>query len=259
MMHSKNVPVLLSLVATLGALAACIGSEEEWSASALDEERPGPPPVERTFSGTVAIKGSNSGTAVKGTYTRNGVVMETSARQLRSAQQHAAHYDGPTRFNAVYSIVVRPDGTVDRARSSVTFTHSTYTHAGTLVQSGFATLPLPVTGVTLSGDNPPQLKRFTFAASAWYPNIPAGLTDRGITGSVSVETCTATYTAKYSDNSNGAVYTYTVTPVAAPIPECDCPHSQRPVPDGGGVCPPEPEPDPVPPDHELFEPPDPER
>ena len=184
-----------------------------------------PLPASTTYSDSVEVDATAAGTAAAGKYTRGGMEMTTSAAALKAAQDHAKHYDGKTTFTATYSIVVDDKGVLDKTKSTVTFKTKTYLDRGTEQKSTFTTNAIKVTSVTLTADCPPKVKSFTFESADWYPATETGsarLIDRTLTGSMDIAGGTTKYTAKYTDKTNGAVYTYTVDgKTAAPVPPGD--------------------------------------
>jgi hypothetical protein len=185
----------------------------------------GCPAAAQTFSDTVTINGTSSATATKGKYMRGGMELETSAAAVRREDEHAKHYNGPTKFTATYSIVVDGSGVLDKSMSTVTFKTINFTDQGRLTTSSFTTNAINVTGVTLSGDCPPKLKAFTFHSDDWYPageRGAGGLMNRTLDGSIDLSAGKATYTAKYAIKANGAIYTYGVSGTIA-MPSAPCP------------------------------------
>jgi len=132
-----------------------------------------------TIDPIVTIKGTSAGTATKGP--------TTSDADLKNAQDHAKLYDGPTEFQADYTINLKPDNTLDNG--TVTFTTVSYTESGTATASGFKTRAIKITGVTLNGDG--SVATFTFDSTDWYPPTgdgADGITNNGLSGSISIKT-----------------------------------------------------------------------
>lgn len=177
---------------------------------------------ETVIDPTVTVQATASGSAVAGTYVRNGTTMTTSDKQAAAANEHAAEYDGSTQFTANYTIALKPDNTVDSTNSTVTFVTINYTAKGKLVTEtppGFTTLPITITAVTLNPDN--SVASFDFNSTNWYPPTATGaggLNNNGLSGSINLNTGAASYTASYGSKSNGAVYTYSVTGQVVPEP-----------------------------------------
>jgi hypothetical protein len=102
------------------------------------------------YDPTVTVKGDNNGTAAAG---KNDAGKDTSAVQLKTAQDYVSRYNGATEFKGDYTIVLKPDKTVDPTKSTVTFITVNYTSSGKLVKSNFTTQPITITGVTLKDDS----------------------------------------------------------------------------------------------------------
>jgi hypothetical protein len=176
---------------------------------------------------TVTIKGTVTGTAAKGTYTRNGKTLTTSDKQLAATKKHAAEYNGATEFTANYTIVLNKDKSVDTSKSTVTFTTVNYTSGGNLVASGFQTLPITITGVNLINNDPTKIESFTFSSTNWYPpnaTGAGGITNNGLSGSINLSTGATSIASSYNSKTNGSVYTYNTTgmiaaPEAKPDPD----------------------------------------
>jgi hypothetical protein len=152
---------------------------------------------------TITIKATASGTATGGT-------------QPATDNAHAMEYNGPTSFTANYTIVLKPDGTLDTTKSTVTFKTLTFTDNGVLTNSGFTTLPITITGVTLNKDN--SIASFMFSSLNWYPNADAeGIKNNTLSGSIDLNALQSKYTASYIDNATGGVYKYDVASVPGPI------------------------------------------
>jgi MYXO-CTERM domain-containing protein len=89
---------------------------------------------------------------------------------------------------------------------------------------------IPITGVTLNKDG--SIASFTLAGPNWYPpkdNSIKLITDKGITGSINLDTGMVSFVAKYifDPSETGAINIYTVTgmiekpgpgPGATPLP-----------------------------------------
>jgi cellulase/cellobiase CelA1 len=268
--------ILLASVLALGAHGACAHDDgigihvQALEGSPCCNENDNPAPL--SFSGSFAAKGDVKSDVQKGTVMVGGEERTTNAGQLKSAQDHAKRYDGAATYNVHYSITLKADKSVDTAASTVTFKKVTYTSSGTKTTTTFETVAIPITGVTLGPCD--VLESFTFKGDTWYKNIPAGIVDKGISGTANLKTSEASYTAKYQDKDNGASYTYTATGVApkkeCPVPEPQCCIDDS-APDGDGLpraqacvlavdepCeePPAPvEPDPAPPgEYDIYEP-----
>jgi hypothetical protein len=160
----------------------------------------------------VNLKGENTSAVVAGTYMRGGETLTTSAVALKSNQDWAAQYDGATEFKADYTINFNKDNTVDSKTSTVTFITVNYTDNKKEVKSKFTTLPITITGVTLTNNDPTKIESFTFSSNDWYPKtepLANALNNKGLSGSISLKTGAFMSTASYSNKSDGAVYTYT--------------------------------------------------
>lgn len=181
-------------------------------------------PVPLSFSSSYSAKGDVKSEVVKGKYMRAGMEEETTDAQLKRNQDHAKQYDGPATYEVHYSITLKADKSVDTTASTVTFKKVTYSSSGTKTATGFETVAIPITGVTLGACD--VLESFTFKGDKWYKNAPAGLTDKGIEGSANVKTTVTSYTAKYQNKSDGADYTYSTTgeepKKKCPLPETKC-------------------------------------
>jgi PEP-CTERM motif len=165
----------------------------------------------------IYINGTSSGTAVAGVNSRG---VATTAKQLADRQKHAADYDGPTEFSADYTIVIRPDNTIDASKSSVIFQTINYTGSGKLVESNFKTLPIQINDATVKDG---KVVSFSFEATNWYPDTAQGantITNNELSGSIDLTTGKTSYIASYISKSTGAVYLYTVTgDIKKPMPE----------------------------------------
>jgi len=218
----------MASVLALGAHGGCapdasMGTRvEALEGSPCCQESDNPAPL--SFSSSFGAKGDVKSEVVKGTVTVGGEERTTSDVQLKSAQDHAKRYEGPATYEVHYSITLKADKSVDTTASTVTFKKVTYTSSGTKTTTSFETVAIPITGVTLGACD--VLESFTFKGDTWYKNIPAGIADKGISGTANVKTTETSYTAKYQDKSNGASYTYTATGVApkkqCPVPETKC-------------------------------------
>jgi hypothetical protein len=228
----KRAPfVLLALVSALSMHAPGPGQ----AASAQSVSSPDPAVMilqdgETLIDPTITVKGTSTGNAVAGPYMRDGMTLMTSDVALKTAQDYATRYNGPTEFTANYTIVLKPDNTVDATKSMVTFTTVNYTvstgpNMTSLVTSNFATQPITITGVTLKNNDPTMITGFTFMSTNWYPaNGPAAnrLDQKGLSGMINLATGASNYTASYADKGTGAVYTYNVTgmtPAPNPFPD----------------------------------------
>ena len=216
---------LILLAAAIGGTYACVAAtsdkRSDLAICTTDETGSGsgsgscgcPVPAGQTLTDTLEIDAKATGTAAAGKYDRGGMELTTSAAALKRAQEHAKHYDGKTTFSATYTIVLDDKGVLDKAKSKVTFKTKTYLDRGTEQKSTFTTNEIGITDVTMTADCPPKVKSFKFSSSDWYPATETGaarLKDRTLSGSIDLAGGKASYTAKYADKTNGAIYTYQV-------------------------------------------------
>jgi hypothetical protein len=172
-------------------------------------------------SGTVTIKGNDVASAEAGTQ-NNG--MATTQKQVDDAATYGGRYNGPTVLTATYDITLNAQnmfmsGTVTLDFSSFSF-NPLYPRPGTksrvqnVMDDQGKTSSIPITGVTLNKDG--SIASFTLAGPNWYPpkdNSIKLITDKGITGSINLDTGMVMFVAKYvyDPSETGAVNIYTVT------------------------------------------------
>lgn len=203
------------------------------------------PDAPKDITGTISLEAKATSSAEKGKFTpKDGKERESTDEELERRIPYYMQYDGPTEFKAEYTVGLKPDGSFDPSKSSITLTTVSYTsrtyvtresskisaedeaalikegksvvrrgdkaHIFTkprLVKDGWKTLSIPITEATLKDG---KLQSFKFQADAWYGNRPDSIIDKGIVGDVDLITGKASFTAKYQSASTGVIATYIV-------------------------------------------------
>jgi hypothetical protein len=184
--------------------------------------------IDYVIDPTITINGNSTASAAAGTQ-KNG--MATTAAQVTDAATYGGKYNGATVFTADYTINLTKNGKFDPTGSTVTLDilsysyNALYPRPGTksrTVKDDKGTTPaIPITGVTFNKDG--SISSFTFAGPNWYPPESTGfkqITDKGISGSINLDTGNTMFVAKYIYNPSetGAINIYTVTGTIAPAP-----------------------------------------
>jgi len=226
-------PVSIFAIAFLASIAAGVALPAQADNRLSD--------AETVFDPEITIKGDSTSSAEKGKYKdKDGKEQESTADEVKGSQEYNMKYDGETEFKADYTIVCKPDGSVDLDKSTIKFITVSYTQQnyrrgadGKLeklgkprtVPSTFTTLPIKITGAVLNDDG--SIKSLTFSSNDWYPpDAPLGkvIINKGLSGEIDLSTGKATFTAKYQNPNNGVISTYRVTGTfPKPPPAVACP------------------------------------
>ena len=172
---------------------------------------------------TVTVDATSTSSVGTGPYIRAGETLFTNDTQLANAKAHAAQYDGPTQLIADYTIVLKPDKSVDPTKSTITFESVNWTYKGTLVTEKaprFKTVAVPIVQVVLNPDD--SVASFRFEGVDWYPptaNGAAGLNSRLLNGEFDLVSGNTVHLASYSSKSTGAIYDYDVVGKIQVVPK----------------------------------------
>lgn len=231
---------------TEGLFLTPVAASTAVNPSVLEDEPISNPEPPKEISGSISIAGKSISSAEKGKFTPEGEKeRESTDKELESHVPYYMQYDGPTEFKAEYKIGLKPDGSFDPSKSSITLITVNYTERSyvtrksseitaddeaklikegksvvrrgdnayifskpKLVTSGWKTLSIPITEATLKEG---KLLSFKFKSDTWYPEAKkSGIIDKGISGEIDLVTAKASFTAKYQSASTGVIATYDV-------------------------------------------------